>query len=57
MSWTNRVKWYVDQAEVKDYDELKANHVSDYQNIFNRVDLDLGQTVVIKDDRCTSVCI
>lgn len=45
---TNRVKWYVDQAEVKTYEELKANHVSDYQNIFNRVDLDLGQTVSTK---------
>ena len=45
---TNRVKWYVDQAEVKTYEELKADHVSDYQNIFNRVDLDLGQTVSTK---------
>lgn len=45
---TNRVKWYVDQAEVKTYEELKANHVSDYQEIFNRVDLDLGQTVSTK---------
>lgn len=34
---TNRVKWYVDQAKVKTYEELKANHVNDYQNIFNRV--------------------
>ena len=42
---TNRVKWYVDQAKVKTYEELKANHVNDYQNIFNRVDLDLGQTI------------
>ena len=38
----------MDQAEVKTYEELKANHVSDYQNIFNRVDLDLGQTVSTK---------
>ncbi|WP_455774031.1 glycosyl hydrolase family 95 catalytic domain-containing protein, partial [[Ruminococcus] lactaris] len=45
---TNRVKWYVDQAAVKTYEELKANHVSDYQKIFNRVDLDLGQTVSTK---------
>lgn len=45
---TNRVKWYVDQAKVKTYEELKANHISDYQNIFNRVDLDLGQTVSTK---------
>lgn len=45
---TNRVKWYVDQAKVKTYEELKENHVNDYQNIFNRVDLDLGQTVSTK---------
>ncbi len=45
---TNRVKWYVDQAKVKTYEELKANHVNDYQNIFNRVDLDLGQTISTK---------
>ena len=45
---TNRVKWYVDQAAVKTYEELKANHVSDYQEIFNRVDLNLGQTVSTK---------
>ena len=45
---TNRVKWYVDQAKVKTYEELKENHVNDYQNIFNRVDLDLGQTISTK---------
>lgn len=45
---TNRVKWYVDQAAVKTYEELKENHVSDYQEIFNRVDLNLGQTVSTK---------
>lgn len=44
----NRVKWYVDQAAAKSYGELKANHVGDYQNIFNRVDLDLGQTLSTK---------
>ena len=54
---TNRVKWYVDQAKVKTYEELKANHVNDYQNIFNRVDLDLGQTISKKTNRCTSFCI
>ena len=39
----NRVKWYVEQAEAKGYDKLKADHISDYQKIFDRVDLDLGQ--------------
>ena len=45
---SNRVKWYVDQAAAKTYEELKANHVSDYQKIFDRVDLNLGQTVSTK---------
>ena len=45
---SNRVKWYVDQASAKTYEELKANHVSDYQKIFDRVDLNLGQTVSTK---------
>ena len=45
---SNRVKWYVDQASAKTYEELKANHIGDYQNIFDRVDLNLGQTVSTK---------
>ena len=45
---TSRVKWYVDQAAAKTYEELKANHVSDYQKIFDRVDLNLGQKVSTK---------
>ena len=45
---TSHVKWYVDQAAAKTYEELKANHVSDYQKIFDRVDLNLGQTVSTK---------
>ena len=45
---TSRVKWYVDQAAAKTYEELKANHIGDYQNIFDRVDLNLGQTVSTK---------
>ena len=45
---TSRVKWYVDQAAAKTYEELKANHVSDYPKIFDRVDLNLGQTVSTK---------
>ena len=45
---TSRVKWYVDQAAAKTYEELKANHVSDYQKIFDRMDLNLGQTVSTK---------
>lgn len=38
-----RVGGYVSKAAAKTYDKLKADHVADYQNIFERVDLDLGQ--------------
>ncbi len=38
-----RVGGYVSKAAAKTYDKLKADHVKDYQNIFERVDLDLGQ--------------
>lgn len=33
----------VDAAAEKGYDAVKANHIADYKNIFDRVDLDLGQ--------------
>lgn len=45
-----RVGSYVSEAAAKDYDTLKADHVADYQNIFERVDLDLGQ---IPSDKTT----
>lgn len=45
-----RVGSYVSKAAAKDYDTLKADHVADYQNIFERVDLDLGQ---IPSDKTT----
>ena len=45
-----RVGGYVSKAAAKDYDTLKADHVADYQNIFERVDLDLGQ---IPSDKAT----
>lgn len=45
-----RVGGYVSKAAAKDYDTLKADHVADYQNIFERVDLDLGQ---IPSDKTT----
>ena len=38
-----RVGGYVSKAAAKTYDKLKADHVADYQDIFERVDLDLGQ--------------
>ena len=45
---------YVDKAAAKDYDKLKADHVKDYQNIFERVDLDLGQ---IPSDKATDALL
>jgi alpha-L-fucosidase 2 len=33
------------KAETKSYDQLKAAHLKDYQNLFNRVNLDLKSTI------------
>ena len=40
-----RVKADVDAAVQKGYDAVKASHLADYQEMFNRLELDLGQTV------------
>lgn len=40
-----RVQKYVDSAAAKTYEDLRADHVSDYSSIFGRVELDLGQEV------------
>ncbi len=37
------VKEVLNQAVEKGYDAIKADHVADYQEIFHRVELDLGQ--------------
>lgn len=42
---SDRVKAYVTAAEKKGYEALREAHIKDYQNIFNRVELDLGQAV------------
>jgi alpha-L-fucosidase 2 len=34
----------LDEAAAKGYDRLKADHVADYQRLFNRVELNLGVT-------------
>lgn len=34
----------IEAAEAKDYAELESNHLADYQELFNRVTLDLGTT-------------
>lgn len=39
------IKGYVDTAAAKDYDTLKAEHINDYDSIFGRVELNLGQEV------------
>ena len=40
-----RVKETVDKAVEKRYKEVKATHLEDYQELFNRVSLNIGQTV------------
>lgn len=35
----------VSKATAKGYDAVKADHIKDYQELFNRLDLDLGQAV------------
>lgn len=40
-----RVKADVDAAVKKGYADVKADHLTDYQALFNRVTLDIGQTV------------
>ena len=49
-----RVGGYVSRAAAKKYDKLKADHIKDYQNIFERVDLDLGQ---IPSDKTTDALL
>lgn len=38
-----RIMKYVSNASTKSYDDLKAAHIKDYDNIFGRVELGLGQ--------------
>ena len=40
-----RVKADVDAAVENGYEAVKASHLADYQELFSRVELDLGQTV------------
>jgi len=39
-----RVAWYIKTAAAKSYDALRSAHVKDHQALFNRVDLDTGNT-------------
>ena len=38
----------IDDAVAKGYEEVKENHVADYKEIYDRVELDLGQKETIK---------
>ena len=40
-----RVEEVISEVVKKSYDEVRADHVSDYKSIFDRVDLDLGQAL------------
>lgn len=40
-----RVEEVISEVVKKSYDEVKSDHVEDYKNIFDRVDLDLGQAL------------
>lgn len=37
---------YLNNLEGKSFDELKQNHLEDYQNLFGRVNLDLGKSEI-----------
>ena len=41
---TARCEKYLRSIGKKSYEDLRAAHVADYQNLFNRVQLDLGTT-------------
>ena len=43
-----RVQTYVDKASKKSYDALKQSHIDDFNSIFGRVELNLGQEVSTK---------
>lgn len=48
---------YLRKLNEKSYEVLRANHISDYQNLFNRVQLELGQSEMSKrptNERLTS---
>jgi alpha-L-fucosidase 2 len=45
---TKRCEDYLQKLNGKPYEALKANHIADYQNLFSRVQLDLGQSEISK---------
>ena len=45
---SERCKKYLSGLEGKSYETLKAAHIADYQQLFNRVNFDLGSTEISK---------
>ena len=43
----SRVQKIIDNAIEKGYEKVKQNHLKDYQKIFNRVEIDIGQNLSI----------
>lgn len=43
---TKRCKKYLENIEGRSYKQLKQSHIADYQNLFNRVGLDLGRSEI-----------
>lgn len=41
---TERCENYLNELDEKSYNSLKTEHLADYQNLFRRVDLDLGKS-------------
>ncbi|WP_100407816.1 glycoside hydrolase family 95 protein [Bacillus solitudinis] len=40
---------HLDKASSVTYDELKQAHIDDYQTLFNRVELDLGKSLIVEE--------
>jgi alpha-L-fucosidase 2 len=51
----DRVRVEVDTAAKKSFDELRAEHVADYQSLFNRVTLDLGDSTAAQRAQPTNL--
>ena len=43
---TNRCEKYLQELDGKSYKEIKSDHVTDYQELFSRVEIDLGSSEI-----------
>lgn len=50
-----RISAHVDAAAAKSFDQLRAEHVADYQSLFNRVLLDLGSSTPVQQSAPTNL--